>query len=141
MQVARDTAHLAVVTDSERGERIQERLDALKISDREFHEVTGIDRKTLRRAVAGNQSVRPNTYRTIEDWLDRLEKQRESFAGLKSQRGDVSDPGDDLIEFRLSGNFGVDVVVKGPMRDRGELEAAVTRLLREMRGQSDSTDS
>jgi transcriptional regulator with XRE-family HTH domain len=138
MQVARDTAHLAVVTDSERGDRIQQRLDALKISDREFHEQTGIDRKTLRRAVSGNPSVRPNTYRTIEDWLDRLEKKRESFGGIKGESGDV---GDDLIEFRLSGNFGVDVVVKGPMRDRGELEAAVTRLLREMRGQSDSTDS
>lgn len=121
-----DGANFALVTN-ERGEAIQARLDALGISDREFHEKTGIDRKTLRRAVAGAQSTRPQTYGAIEAALGKLEAEN---AGVPP-----ADPGDDLIEFRLSGNFGVDVVVKGPLRDRGELEDAVARLIREMRGE------
>jgi hypothetical protein len=129
------TAHAAVpqfalVTDGERGQRIQARLDALRISDREFQQTTGIDRKTLRRAVAGETHVRENTYRTIEDWIDRLERQSQGFEGLKAK-----DPADDLIEFELSGNFGVRVVVKGPIRDQEALEASVARLIREMRGE------
>lgn len=127
MYALRDTADSMPVTDDvSRGSAIQNRLTALGISDREFQERAGVDRKTLRKAIADLPSVRDNTYRVIESWLDREEAKH---AGVPE-----SDPGDDLIEFRLSGNFGVDVVVKGPIRDRGQLEDAVVRLIREMRG-------
>ena len=107
---------IRLVTDSERGQRIQQRLDALRMSDRQFSENSGIDRKT--------------TYRAIEDWLDRFERQAAGFAGLKGS----DDPEDDLFEFEVTGNFGVRVVVKGPARDQAALEASVIRLMREMRG-------
>ena len=58
---------IRLVTDSERGQRIQQRLDALRMSDRQFSENSGIDRKTLRRAVSADANVRENTYRAIED--------------------------------------------------------------------------
>lgn len=124
--------HFALVTDDQRGQRIQERLDALRMTARQFHELTGISRDTLRKAIAGEPSVRSNTYEQIENKLDGFEKQAEGFGGLKSQ-----DPEDDLISFELSGNFGVRVVVKGPIRDQEALEASVARLIREMRGQGE----
>lgn len=128
-----DAADSALVTEDEsRGAAIQRRLDRLGISDREFHAASGVDRKTLRRAVADDVNVRPNTYRVIEDSLARLEEQ---VSGLPA-----TNPEDDLVEFRLSGNFGVNVVVRGPVRDRGELEESVARLIREMRGTQQDKD-
>ena len=119
---------IRLVTDSERGQRIQQRLDALRMTARQFHEQTGISRDTLRKAIAGDPSVRANTYEQIETKLDGFEKQAEGFEGLKGRK-----PEDDLIEFELSGNFGVRVVVKGPLRDQAALEESVARLIREMR--------
>jgi len=130
MQAVASTANLPSVTENARGDAIQDRLDALGISDREFQNKTGIDRKTLKRAVEGHASVRPQTYLAIEAGLDRLEQENRGLPA--EERPD--DPGADLIEFRLSGNFGVDIVVKGPVRDRSELEDSVARLIREMRG-------
>ena len=121
---------IRLVTDSERGQRIQQRLDALRMTARQFHEQTGVSRDTLRKAIAGGSSVRPNTYDLIESKLDQFERQAEGFEGLKGQR-----PEDDLIEFELSGNFGVRVVVKGPIRDQAALEESVARLIREMRSE------
>ena len=118
---------IRLVTDSERGQRIQARLDALGMTARQFQERTSISRDTLRKAVAGEASVRPNTYDLIESKLDQFERQAEGFEGLKA-----SDPSEDLVEFELSGNFGVRVVVKGPIRDAEALEATVARLIREM---------
>ena len=121
---------IRLVTDSERGQRIQARLDALGMTARQFQERTGVSRDTLRKAIAGGSSVRPNTYDLIESKLDQFERQAEGFEGLKGQR-----PEDDLIEFELSGNFGVRVVVKGPIRDQAALEESVARLIREMRSE------
>lgn len=122
-------AQFRLVTDSERGQRIQARLDALRMTARQFHERTNISRDTLRKAVAGDPSVRENTYQQIETKLDQFEQQAEGFRGLKGES-----PDDDIIEFELSGNFGVRVVVKGPIRDQAALEESVSRLIREMRG-------
>ena len=121
---------IRLVTDSERGQRIQARLDALGMTARQFQERTGVSRDTLRKAIAGGSSVRPNTYDLIESKLDQFERQAEGFEGLKGQR-----PEDDLIEFELSGNFGVRVVVKGPIRDQAALEESVAHLIREMRSE------
>lgn len=123
MQLLTGTAQSAVM-DAQRGDEIQRRLDALGISDREFHERTGIDRKTLRRAIAGEERVRSSTYGAIEAALDRLE--RDVTAGTEGAPGG-------LVTFRLSGNFGVDVVVQGPVTNLSELEASVERLVQSMK--------
>ena len=126
MHAVIDATDSVLMTET-RGDKIQRRLDEMGLSDREFSVRSGVDRKTLRRAVADDPNVRANTYRVIEDTLTELEQRN---AGLPAGG---SDPENDLVEFRLSGNFGVDVVVKGPMRDRDALEESVARLLREMR--------
>ncbi len=43
--------------------------------------------------------------------------------------GRVGDPGDDLIEFTVKGNFGVSAIVKGPIRDIDQLQEAVSKLI------------
>lgn len=126
MQALRNAADLPPVgDDSERGRAIQRRLDNLGISDREFHEQAGIDRKTLRRAVAGAETTRPSTYAAIEAALDRIERR---------VRPDIPEPNDSgLVTFQLSGDFGVEVTVKGPVENLDQLEASVERLIRRMR--------
>lgn len=132
MNVVRYTAESPDVTDDDdRGARIQERLDALGITDREFYARTGIDRKTLRRAVANDAGVRHSTYIAIDAALDKMEA---AIRGLPVQRlaEDV-----EYVEFTVEGNFGVRAVVKGPVKDMDELQRAVTRLIKEMRGEED----
>lgn len=128
MHALRDTTESALVADSERGDKIQERLDALGISDREWAAETGIDRKTLRRAVAGDEKVQSRTYTAIEAELSRLEQ----LTGGVPGRAISGDPGDDLVEFTIEGNFGVRAVVKGPVRDMAALQSAVAKLVRDM---------
>lgn len=137
MQEQADAAQSAGVTEHARGARIQARLDGLKMSDRQFHDYSGIDRKTLRRAVAGDVSVRPNTYRTIENWLDRLETRAKGFEGLPDEAAAEEQPR--LVTYRIKGDFGVEVVVEGPVADRAELEASAMRLMRELRSERGET--
>ena len=127
MHAVRDTQDSALVSSDEesRGAAIERRLNALDVGFREFEDKSGINRKTLKRAIEDDPTVRPNTYELIESWLDRTEA-----ANSPVEEGD----GGDIVEFRLTGNFGVDVVVKGPIRDQRALEESVARLLREMRG-------
>ena len=53
----------------------------------------------------------------------------------------VEPPG--LMEFEVTGDFGVRVVVKGPVSDAAALEAAVARLVRDIRagGQPDDNNA
>lgn len=127
MYAVLSTAESALVGDTERGDEIKRRLEALGISDREFHETTGIDRKTLRRAIEGQDRVRPSTFVAIESALMQLEQR---VTGPKARA--VGDPRDDLVEFTIEGNFGVRAVVKGPVRDMDALESAVAKLVRDM---------
>lgn len=45
----------------------------------------------------------------------------------------VGNPSDELVEFRVSGAFGVQAVVRGPIRDIDALQAAVSKLIAGMR--------
>lgn len=130
MHAVADAAQSTPVTDEDRGADIQRRLDRLGISDREFQARTGIDRKTLRRAVDGEEKVRASTYDAIEAGLDKLER---LVSGLPAaQARPVGDPADDLIEVRLEGNFGVRAVVKGSAHDPAALKEIIAFVLREM---------
>ena len=111
--------------DSDRGADIKRRFDALGLTDREWHRLTGIDRKTLNRAISNAPGVRPSTYTAVESYLDKLEAHAQ---GTPTARA-VGDPGDDLVEFTVEGHFGVRAVVKGPIRDIDKLQEAVGRLI------------
>lgn len=109
------------LVESDLGQNIEERRIKLGMSRKGLAEAAGVDRGRLAAAEAGNPAVRPTTLRAITSTLDRLE-----------QEMGMDDPEDDLVEFRVSGNFGVDVVVKGPVRDMQALEESVARIVRRM---------
>lgn len=117
------------VEEESRGAAIKRRLKALGISDREFTATTGVDRKTLNRAIANDEATRASTYLAIEAAIDKMEAR---VRGLP-----VAQAEDDYVEFTVEGNFGVRAVVKGPVKDMDELQRAVARLVREMRGDDD----
>ena len=127
-----NAADLPVVTNGEsRSDAIKRRFDALGISDREWMTKTGIDIKTVHRACDPEHNTRESSYLAIESAIQTLE---DRAAGRPTSRGQLEGDADQgIVEFRLSGNFGVDVVVKGPIADREALEQSVTRLIREMR--------
>jgi transcriptional regulator with XRE-family HTH domain len=134
MHAVADTADSAPVGNEERAQRIQSRLDALGISDREFAERTGIDRKALRRAASG-EAVRPSTYTAIETWLGRLEREV-GAPELPEGFEYVGDPAESFIAFEV-GEGRAKIVVKGPIRDadllREQAERLVERAEREAR--------
>lgn len=125
-------ADFAVVSssgdDSDRGAAIKRRFEALGISDREWHATTGIDRKTLHRAMSNQPGTRSSTYAAIESNLDKLEDVTEG----RPVAHPIGDPADDMVEFSVEGNFGVRAVVKGPIRDIDALQAAVAKIMSEM---------
>lgn len=126
MQATLEAPRLLVV-NRRAGEDIKRRRAALGMSVSKLAEAAKIDRGRLSALEAGDSSVRASTIGAVESALDRLEAE----IGM-DQPSAVRDPGD-YVEFRLSGNFGVDVVVRGPVRDMDALEQQVERLLREMR--------
>lgn len=93
----------------------------------------GVDRGRLSALEKGDPSVTSRTVGVIESTLSRLETE----IGMDLP----STVGDDMVEFRVSGNFGVDVVVRGPIANAAILEEQVAKLLREMkRGTASNED-
>jgi len=136
MHAVANGAQSVGVTDSERAQKIRERLDALGISDREFEATTGVDRKALRRAASG-EPVRRSTYVAIETWLDRIEHEvgMDAPPPLPAGARRIGDPADDLVEFTVEGALGVRAVVKGPIRDLAALQEAVSKLIAGMQAE------
>lgn len=127
-----DAPTLGGVTDHGRGEgaettgqEIARRRTALGMSVSALSEQSGIDRGTVKKIEADAAGVRDSSIGAVRSALDRLED--EAGMDLPTQVGEG------LVEFRVSGNFGVDVVVSGPVRDLDALERSVAKLVREMR--------
>lgn len=121
----RKGARLRPMDTQARGQAIRRRRLAHGIkSVRAFHEATGVSREAISAAEAGEATE--TTYSRLEMWLDKFEEETGAAEG--------DELGDELVEFSLSGDFGVNVVVKGPVSDMEQLEAAVARLLKQMRG-------
>lgn len=104
------------VGNTERAQKIQQRLDALGISDREFAERTGVDRKALRRAANGDP-VRGSTYTAVETWLTKLEREvGQDMPELPEGMRYVGDPADRFIAVEV-GEGPTRVVFKGTPED------------------------
>jgi hypothetical protein len=91
-------------------------------SVREMAMRSGVSRGAASAAEHGDGAK--GTYERLENWLSE-------------QEGGPSTPPPDFdietIEFVVEGDFGVKVTVKGPIRDRAELEASVTNIIRSIR--------
>lgn len=125
MKTTPNEAGLAPVIDKSRGQEVKQRRLRHGIKSlRELAAKSGISREAVTAAEEGTASEA--TYERIHAWFDRFEEE-------VGDDGDDAEPG--VVEFRIAGNFGVDVIVKGPVANIAELEAAVQRLI-----QSTQTD-
>jgi hypothetical protein len=147
MYALADTPHLPAMGDDRaaRGQEIKRRFKALDITDREWHKRTGIDRKTLNRAIAGVPTVRTSTYDAIESNLDKLEARLQGRVPPTSEGltivpdKDPATPG--LIRFRVQGAYGFDaLVVEGPVENVAELVASVQEIMRGLQNGENSQD-
>lgn len=132
-----ETAGLLPVTDDqagpeiERGHEIKRRRRSLGIkSQHALAQLTEkFNMKVSRDAIMAAESGRASrdTYERLTAFFDRFEEE------TGHDEPDVEPADSGLVTFRVSGNFGVDVVVQGPVADVDELEKAVERLIRKMR--------
>lgn len=113
------------VVDAGVGEQVKARRTALGMTVKGLAERAGIDRGRLAALEAGDPTIRQTTVGAVERALSLLEHE----LGIDHPTGDEIA---DVVEFRVAGNFGVDVVVKGPVRDLQALEDSVARLVERM---------
>jgi DNA-binding XRE family transcriptional regulator len=108
-----------------------DRRDRLHMTQDELAKEAGVNRDTVGSVESGQGSL--GSRRKIDDALTRLEHD----AGLPPIGAAVPMPATSeaphLIEFEVTGDFGVRVVVKGPVENAAELEASVVRLIRDMK--------
>lgn len=123
-------AGLVPMSDEARGHAIKRRRLAAGLKSLEdFAAATGLARQTISRAERGHPTTTATTYERLEMWLDNFERETDTA----TQEAAIPQSAEtDTVEFRLQGNFGVDVIVKGPVANLPELEAAVARLLGRM---------
>lgn len=118
------------LVNTEAGAMIRARRIALGMSKSALAQRADVDRGSLAALEAGER-VRDTTVSAVEATLSDLEY--ETGMDLPSQVAPIGATTDDLVEFVVEGNFGVRAVVKGPVRDMDALQAAVSRIIAEMR--------
>jgi DNA-binding XRE family transcriptional regulator len=108
------------------------RRDRLNMTQDELAEEAGVDRDTVRAVEKGGGRI--DSRRKIDEALTRAEDE----AGLRVVEPVAPPNGGEpqLMEFEVTGDFGVRVVVKGPVANARELEESVSRLIRDMKGES-----
>jgi transcriptional regulator with XRE-family HTH domain len=114
--------------DSEMARSIRSRREHLGMTIKDLAEEAQVDRGRLSALESGTSRPRASTVGAILRTLERLERE----TGLSDAKVTENS---DLVEFEVAGNFGVRVVVKGPVRDRAELEESVLRLISRMQQQ------
>jgi hypothetical protein len=110
------------MSDDARGAAIKRRRLDLEIDSlHQFHEATGLDRRTLARAEEGEASSK--TLDWIEAWLSREE-------AVRSGGGTPADPeGSTTLKVTLHNVYGVgEMIVEGP-HDPDELADAVAKII------------
>ncbi|HET6917333.1 MAG TPA: helix-turn-helix transcriptional regulator [Acidimicrobiales bacterium] len=116
------------MTEETTGQRIARRRKALGLDVIDLANRAGVDRGNLARIEADEvQRPRQSTLHAIETALDRLE---EEMSGPYD-----TPPQPRVVTFRVHGNFGVDVVVEGPVENLKDLQNSVKELLADMRSE------
>jgi transcriptional regulator with XRE-family HTH domain len=131
---------LLPMSNEARGHAIKRRRMALGIkSYDEFAKATGVSRGAITRAETGDPAATEATYLRLETWLDRFEHKTSSDAVEAAEAAAASGQVEEhTVEYRLSGDFGVDLLVKGPVSNIAEMEASIGRLLDRMRSKPET---
>lgn len=106
------------------GPDVRRRRKRIGMSIEELAAEAQVSRDTLSDYEGEIRKPQPDTRRKVREALERIEHET-----------GMDDPGrgGDIIEFEVSGDFGVRVVVRGPIRDAEELQRSVGALVREIR--------
>lgn len=121
--------HLGDMSDE--GQRVRERRERLGVDKKELAEAAGVNRNTLA-AIEAGESFNRSSLAKIERALEALELE----AGIKAPpRGAAAAAhgSGELIEFDIAGDFGVHLVVRGPVGDAEVLKRQVVDIIREIR--------
>lgn len=120
------------------GNRIRERRLRLGVPKLELARLSEVDRGTLANIEAGGH-YRRESFQSVSDALSRLEEE----AGVDApplQVTPTSEPG--IVEFSVEGDFGVKVVVRGPIANVEDLERSVARIVSNIReGQKEDPEA
>jgi putative transcriptional regulator len=112
------------------GGRIKQLREQRRWSQQELGDRIGVSTKTVSNWERGRNDPRASMGALVALFGDDLESESEPLPpGAKA----IGDPSDELVEFRVSGAFGVQAVVKGPIRDIDALQEAVSKLIAGMR--------
>lgn len=115
------------MSDEDRGKVVEQRRHAIGMSQHDLAAATErlgmkVSRDAIIAAEAGKAAKR--TYDRLDAFFERWQETTDE--GTEPAAPQVA-------TFRVSGNFGVDVVIEGPVDNLRELEGAVERLIRGMR--------
>lgn len=104
---------------AQRGADIKSRRERLGITQEQMADAIGRkDRGTIIKAEAGHEGS-ARTIALVEQYLD----------GYEASLADTDDAdANEAVEFRIAGNFGVEVVIKGPVADFDRLEQSAMRI-------------
>ena len=116
------------------GDRFRERRERLGYTQEQIAELAGIKSYETVSAVEHGKAS-PRSRRSVDAALSQLEE--EAFGSRAEVDDQQPAPAPQLMEFEVTGDFGVRVVVKGPVENAAELEASVARLIRDMRTDRD----
>ena len=126
LTIERPTSVAPVTEDV--GRQIRTRRTRLGMPVKALAERAGVDRGRLAAIEGGRaHNVRATTIGAIERALDDLEQEMGVDAETPAPR--TLDPEGEFVEFVVEGNLGVRVVVKGPVKNMAELQAAAERLV------------
>lgn len=115
------------------GTRVRARRLRMGMSIVDLAGEAGVSRDTLSDLEAGNKRPHPDTVTKVLSALDRLEEEMGIDGPLPAGAHRIGDPADDLIEFTIEGTGGIRAVVKGPIRNMEELQAAAQKLIEGLR--------
>lgn len=126
--MSQEQAHLTVVTDSGI-EAVNARLARLGADIRDLAREADVSREWVGMVLKGKKSASPKVLGKLEQALDRMEAEVGRGPLVPNHDHEL---GAGLMEFTVKGNFGVSVVVKGPVADAVALEESVARLIKRM---------
>jgi DNA-binding XRE family transcriptional regulator len=115
------------------GTEFLNRRARLNMTQDEIADEAGVNRDTVSAVEKGRGSA--VSRRKIDEALTRAEDEA-GFRVVDPQPAPSNGGEPQLVEFEVTGDFGVRVVVKGPIANAKELEASVSRLIRDMKSES-----
>jgi transcriptional regulator with XRE-family HTH domain len=138
---AERTEKMASMTETD---ALHERITALDLHRQELGVTVerlctraGLTAQSWRDMRNGKRGVK--TVEKFERALEWIEEHADEQVEPDASRATSPDPGD-LVTFEITGDFGVRVVVRGPVNSTEALERSVERIIRDIRASQDTSE-